>query len=76
MLLILLLPKDLSENYAKVVKENRESRRTHTSSGARYKEWIGHEIYDAVGCEKCNHRVIKEEWQYMKLFILQKKLED
>jgi type IV pilus assembly protein PilB len=24
-------------------------------SGLDIKEWIGHEIYDAVGCEKCNH---------------------
>ncbi len=24
-------------------------------SGLNIKEWIGHEIYDAVGCEKCNH---------------------
>lgn len=24
-------------------------------TGLDIKDWIGHEIYDAVGCEKCNH---------------------
>ena len=24
-------------------------------SGLDIKEWVGHEIYEAVGCEKCNH---------------------
>ena len=24
-------------------------------TGLELKDWVGHEIYDAVGCEKCNH---------------------
>lgn len=24
-------------------------------TGLAIKDWVGHEIYDAVGCEKCNH---------------------
>jgi len=25
-----------------------------TQAGLKYEEWVGHEIYDAVGCDRCN----------------------
>jgi len=49
MLLTLLLPKDLLENCVIVVKRKLFNLEEHIlPTGLDIKDWVGHEIYDAV----------------------------